>query len=69
MHSTETTQPTRMRTLAVTLTDVEHAEFTRLSDARHDRTPGKQGQRVIREWIAAEQAAEAAEAAEGQAAA
>lgn len=53
----------------MTLTDVEHAEFTRLSDARHDRTPGKQGQRVIREWIAAEQAAEAAEAAEGQAAA
>lgn len=67
MHSTETA-PARMRTLAVSLTDAEHAEFGRLSRERHDRTPGKQAQRVVREWIAAEQAAEAADAAKGKAA-
>lgn len=68
MHSTET-QPTRMRTVSVTLPDAEHAEYVRLSNERHDRTPGKQGQRIFREWIAAEQAEEAAELAEGKAAA
>lgn len=52
-----------MRTLAVRLTDAERAEFARLGKTRYNRTPGAQGQEVIREWIAAEQAAEAAEAA------
>ncbi|MBS3928041.1 MAG: hypothetical protein KGZ65_06215 [Sphingomonadales bacterium] len=67
MHTTESAI-TRTRTLTVSLTETEHAEFTRLSRERHDRTPGKQGQRVVREWIAAEQAAEAEAAAQGKAA-
>jgi hypothetical protein len=63
MHTTET-QPTRIRKLTISLTDAEHAEYVRLSNERHNRTPGKQGQSVIRSWIAAEQAEEAATQAE-----
>lgn len=60
MHRDET--PPRLKVLTVRLTEAEHAEFQRLA-AGHLRSSGKQGQVVIREWIAAEQAAEATEAA------
>jgi hypothetical protein len=56
------------KTLAVRITETEHSEFVRLARVRHNRTAGLQAQQVIREWIAAEQAAEASEAAEGKAA-
>lgn len=56
MHSEENTP--RLRVLTVRLNEAEHAEFGRLA-AQHSRSSGKQGQVVIREWIAAEQAAEA----------
>lgn len=55
------TNETKVRRLSVDLTEAKYDEFVRLANERHDRTPGKQGRRVIEEWIATEQAAEAAE--------
>lgn len=67
MHTPQTGEARRMRTLTVRLTDAEHAEFVRLA-SRHSRTAGKQGQVIVREWIASENATEAADAQEANAA-
>lgn len=46
----------------------DKAELTRLAKARHDRRVNPMLRQIVREWIAAEQSAEAEEAARGEAA-
>lgn len=57
------------KTVAIKTTEATATEFYRLARERHGRSGNAQGEVILREWIAAEQAAEATEAAERKAAA
>lgn len=67
MRTSET--ETKVSRIPVDLPLAEKTEFTRLARSKYDRGAGPMVRQLIRDFIAAEQAAEAAEAAEGQAAA
>ena len=60
MHGAET----RMKVITIRTTEAKANEFYRLSRTRHHRSGQQQGEVIITEWIAAEQAAEAAETEE-----
>lgn len=63
MNSTE-----QIKVIAIRTSESKAAEFYRLCRERHGRSGQQQGERILTDWIAAEQAAEAADAAKGQAA-
>ncbi len=53
-----------MKVITIRTTEAKANEFYRLSRTRHHRSGQQQGEVIITEWIAAEQAAEAAETEE-----
>ena len=67
MQATETAQGGKTTVVIRTSTALAQ-EFYRLARGRHGRSGNAQGEFILREWVASEQAAEAADAAEGKAA-
>lgn len=63
MNSTE-----QIKVIAIRTTEAKAQEFYRLCRERHGRSGQQQGERILTDWIAAEQAAEAADAQEANAA-
>lgn len=56
MNSTE-----QIKVIAIRTSESKAKEFYRLSRERHGRSGQQQGERILTEWIAAEQSAETAE--------
>lgn len=63
-----TKQDSTISRIPVDLPAVEKSEFTRLARDKYDRGAGPMVRQLIRDFIAAEQAAEAADAAQEKAA-
>lgn len=57
------TAPTRIKVINIRTSDAVADEFYRLCRDRHSRSGNAQGELILKEWIAVEQAAEAEEAA------
>lgn len=57
-----------MKVITIRTTEAKATEFYRLSRERHGRSGQAQGERILTDWITAEQAEEAAQASTGKAA-
>lgn len=67
MQAGDTIKVERPTSIVIRTTRAKADEFYRLSRQRHGRSGQQQGERILTEWIAAEQAAEAADAQEAAA--